>query len=266
MLAAMTHAGWVETFENYGFVHAITAGSLIGSMIASVLLGRLWQGTRRELVLRYGWAGFTLVWQVGATIWWLLPANFDLYESLPLHLCDMAAWMAPFALVCQHRTLRALLFFWGLGLSTQAFVSPVVAEGVGSVAFWLFWVGHTQIVGSALYDTAVLGFRPRRRDFLTAASVSTAIAGIMMVFDTIFDVNYWFVGDASPSAPTVVDFLGDWPLRVVWMALLGNGIMALLWGMFALARCITRDHPTGHEVPDASSAQDDAPPPGAGSV
>ena len=232
-LATAAHAGWIETFHNYGLVHLITAGSLIGSMIAAVVLGRLWRGTRRERVLRSGWAGFTLVWQVGATIWWLLPSNFDLYESLPLHLCDMAAWLAPFALVYQNRTLRTLLFFWGLGLSTQAFVSPVVTEGVGTIQFWLFWVGHTQIVGSALYDTAALGFRPKRRDFLTAAVVSIAIAGVMMVFDIIFEVNYWFVGDTLPSAPTVVDFLGPWPLRVVWMAILGNGIMAFLWGLFA---------------------------------
>jgi len=232
-LATVAHAGWVETFDNYGLVHLITATSLIGSMITAVVLGRLWRDTRRERVLRYGWAGFTLVWQVAATVWWLLPANFDLYESLPLHLCDMAAWLAPFALVFQNRTLRALLFFWGLGLSTQAFVSPVVSEGVGTIQFWLFWVGHTQIVGSALYDTAVLGFRPRRNDFLAAAAISIAIAGFMMVFNIIFEVNYWFVGDTLPSAPTVVDFLGPWPLRVVWMALLGNAVMAFLWGLFA---------------------------------
>ncbi len=233
ILAAIQDAGVPETLGQDGLVHPTTAGSLVASMIASVLLGRWWRNTRRERVLRFGWAGFTFVWQIGATIWWFLPSNFDLYESLPFHLCDIAAWIAPFALVFQNRLLRALLFFWGLGLSTQAFVSPVVADGVDSVEFWLFWVGHTQIVGSALYDTAVLAFRPRRRDFFVASGVSIAIAGLMMVFNVVFDVNYWFVGNASPSAPTVVDFLGPWPLRVVWMACLGIGIMALLWGLFA---------------------------------
>lgn len=241
----MTHPtlvtpAWFETFENFGLLHALTAGTLIASMIAAVTLGRLWRGTPRERMLRAAWAWFTIVWQTWSIVWWMLPANFDINESLPLHLCDFAAWVAPLALLTQNRTLRALLFFWGLGLSTQAFVSPVIGDGPLVMNFWLFWVGHTQIVGSAAYDTAVLGFRPRLHDYLAAVCVSLALMFAMMAFNLAVGTNYWFVGHASPSSPTIVDLLGPWPMRVIWMVLLALGVMALLWGIFAGADRLAR--------------------------
>jgi hypothetical integral membrane protein (TIGR02206 family) len=226
---------WATAFDAFSLLHALTAGLLVFAMLAAIILGRRWRGTEREKILRAHWAWFTILWQIGAIVWWLLPSNFDLSVSLPLQLCDLAVWIAPFALLTQNRTLRALLFFWGLGLSTQAFVSPIVDGGINTVEFWLFWVGHTQIIGSAAYDSAVLGFRPKARDFIIVSGISIAAALAMLGFDLATGTNYWYVGNSSPDKPTIVDLLGPWPLRVVWIMLLGLAVMAALWGLFAAA-------------------------------
>jgi hypothetical integral membrane protein (TIGR02206 family) len=234
-LAGLTIPTWAADFSLFGLLHLLTAGLLIAIMLAAIILGRKWRGTEREKILRNHWAWFTILWQTGAVIWWLLPSNFHLAVSLPLQLCDLAVWIAPLALLTQNRTLRALLFFWGLGLSTQAFVSPIVDGGVNTVEFWLFWVGHTQIIGSAAYDSAVLGFRPKARDFIIVSGISIAAALAMLGFDLATGTNYWYVGNSSPDKPTIVDLLGPWPLRVVWIMLLGLAVMAALWGLFAAA-------------------------------
>ncbi|MBX3321883.1 MAG: TIGR02206 family membrane protein [Phycisphaeraceae bacterium] len=224
---------WATEFSSFGLLHALTAGALIGAMVVSIVLGRRWLGTWRERALRGVWIGWTVVWQAWAVVWYLLPAQFDVAESLPLHLCDLAAWVAPLALLTQKRFLRTLLFFWGLGLSTQAFVTPVLSEGVTDVRFWLFWIGHTQIVGSAAYDLLVLRYRPTWRDYVLVTIVNVVIIGVMIPLNLLLDANYWYVGNLKPEHPTLIDRLGPWPLRVVWMLLIGQGALAVLWGIGA---------------------------------
>lgn len=228
---------WMLEFQSFGPLHLLTASGLIALMLAALLLGRRWRGSIREQILRRGWIGFTLIWQAYAVIWYLLPANFDLRESLPLHVCDLVAWIAPFALLTQRRLLRSLLFFWGLGLSTQAFVTPVVSEGVDSMHFWLFWVGHTQIVGSAVYDVGVLGYRPRWRDYLQITIVNLVCIGLILPFDLLIDANYWYIGRSRPDHPTLLDALGPWPWRVLWMVLIAQSVLAVLCWVFNSGQC-----------------------------
>jgi hypothetical integral membrane protein (TIGR02206 family) len=181
-----------------------------------------------------------MAWQAFAVVYWLLPANFRLDQGLPLHLCDLAAWVAPLALWTQRRWLRALLYFWGIGLSTQAFFTPVLEEGYGDIRYWLFFVGHTQIVGSAIYDAAVLGFRPRLRDMLTASLVTLAWIAAITPLNVAFDLNYGYVGNQPTDKPTLIDALGAWPLRVLWLILLGQLAFLLIYIPWPLAQRFAR--------------------------
>ncbi|MDQ7014014.1 MAG: TIGR02206 family membrane protein [Planctomycetota bacterium] len=180
-----------------------------------------------EWRLRLIWAWTTIAWQTMATVWYLLPRNFDWYESLPLHLCDLAAWVAPFALLTQKRWLRTLLYFWGIGLSTQAFLTPVVEGGHGDFRYWLFFIGHTQIVGSAIYDVVVLGYRPNLRDWGVVTLLSLAWIVPVTAFNLLMDVNYGYTGRMTPGGTTVLDYLGPWPWRLGTMFVLTQ----VLWGV-----------------------------------
>lgn len=222
-------------FTSFGPLHVTTVVLLLLLMVGAIWLGRIWRQTRRERRLRHAWIGLTFAWQGIAVVWYLWPSHFDLVESLPLHMCDMAAWIAPVALLTQKRLLRTLLFFWGIGLSTQAFLTPVVDGGVDTFEYWLFWVGHTQIVGSAVYDVGVLGYRPKWRDFVAVTLVNAACLAVILPFDLLTHTNYWYVGNMKPEHPTLLDRLGPWPWRVVWMFLIAEGTLALLWLAFAAA-------------------------------
>lgn len=227
-------AAWITEFRAFSALHLVTVVVLAVAMAGSCGLGRRWRGTRSEWRLRLGWSVFTLVWNAAALVFYLVPANFDPRESWPLHVCDVAAWVAPAALLTQRRWLRTLLYFFGIGLSSQAFVTPVVEEGVGSLRYWLFWIGHTQIVGSALYDVAVLGYRPRWRDLLIAAGSLVAYALLVTPINLAWGLNYGYIGDARPERPTLIDRLGPWPLRLVPMLGLALGVFTLAWAVWAV--------------------------------
>ena len=212
-----TSQNWLNHFEAYSAFHALTVLACTLSIAAVCVIGR--RAKQRDPVaeqrLRYQLAWCMLGWQAFATIWRLLPMNYTLEESWPLHLCRVVGWVAPFMLMSQHRRLRAVVYFWGLGLSTQAFFTPVLGAGYSSELYWFFWLGHTQIVGSAIYDVWVRGFRPGWKHFGFAILAGVVYTLAMVGFNELQDTNYGYVGRTLPEKRTILNELPPWPWRVV---------------------------------------------------
>jgi hypothetical integral membrane protein (TIGR02206 family) len=196
------------------------------------------RGTDAEKRLRRIWCWFIILWQILATLWWLRPSDFRLSESLPLQLCDIVVWVAPIALLTQRPWPRALLYFWGIGLSTQAFFTPVLVEGPATIRYWLFWIGHTQIVGSAIYDIVVLRYRPTPRDFLRATAANLMYAAIVMPINLAWGVNYGYIGNRLPEQRTLLHALPPWPWRVLVLAVIVQTVMALIWVVWPIRRWV----------------------------
>jgi hypothetical integral membrane protein (TIGR02206 family) len=231
---------WATDFHPFTAQHAASSLTCLALIAGACWLGRRWRrqgppGHAKEHRLRAVWIITTVAWQAFAIVYWLLPANFRLEQSLPLHLCDLAAWVAPLALWLQARWLRSLLYFWGIGLSTQAFVTPVLEQGHADLRYWLFFIGHTQIVGSAIYDVAVLGFRPRLRDLAIGSAITLAWVAAITPLNIAFDLNYGYVGQHDPERPTIIQKLGPWPLRMLWLIIIGLSAFALIYAVWPLA-------------------------------
>ena len=117
--------------------------------------------------------------------------------------------------------------------------------------FWAFWVAHTIIAACAVYDIAVLGFRPSWPDLGRAVAASAVYAVLIVPLDVWLGANYGFLGNpADPSeVPPFVAALGPWPQRaiiVVAMAPLGFAVVLLPWLIaarqqrrYAKSRCET---------------------------
>lgn len=236
-LGAPRSAGWAVEFRSFSVFHGVTALGFVGTIVGACVLGRWLQRRGKEYPLRVGWLLFVLAWQCWSVIYYMLPGVYDPPVSLPLQVCDLVPWVGMVALLTQHPLFRAVLFFWGIGLSTQAFFTPVLVEGYGEWRYWLFWVGHTQIVGSAVYDLAVLRFRPGWKDFGLGLFFTIGYAAFISAINIPNGWNYGYIGDGRPDQPTIIDRLGPWPLRVLWVGL----IVAVLFGvMTGAARLCVR--------------------------
>ena len=168
--------------------------------------------------------------------WWLYPAHIEPGNSLPIQLCDLAALSAALAFLTGKRIFRALLYFWGIGLSTQGFITPTTEHGPEHGEFWMHWINHGAVVGAAVYDLIVRRYRPTWRDWRTAIIVSLVYLTLIFLLNMIQGWNYAFVGNHKPEQPTLIDHLGAWPLRVLWIALIAAGAMTLLMIPWEIAR------------------------------
>lgn len=157
------------------------------------------------------------VW-IAAHGWWQLPGRFDPSLTLPLQMCHLTSLVASAVLLTRNDTLRAVLYFWSFALCTQAMITPSLVDPPSSHVFWSFWFLHGFVMLTAIYDIVVYGFRPRWRDYRAACIAAIAYVALVLPVNLALGANYGFVGKSKPLNPSIVDFLGPWPERLLFIA------------------------------------------------
>lgn len=158
--------------------------------------------------------------------------------DIPLHYCDVALPVGLLAIACGVRWLRATLLFWTFGLSWNAWITPAVAFDLATFDFWVFWLLHGLVVVLAIYDLAVLGYRPGWFDVVIGAGVTYAWGVVALVINLMSSWNYGYVGpdtELDLVSTNALDVFGPWPLRLVWMALTVAVVYAMVLGLVTLA-------------------------------
>lgn len=147
---------------------------------------------------------------------------------VPLHLSDLVSLASAYALWSHRRWAFALTYYWGLVLSTQALVSPVLTgPDFPHYGFLAFWGIHLLVVWAAIYLTWGLGMRPDWRSYRMTVAATVAWVAVAMVFNRIAGTNYGFL-NAKPETPSLLDVLGPWPWYLVPVFALVLGVWALM--------------------------------------
>lgn len=193
----------------------------------AIVLRRRAHETRAALIESAVGVLYLMVW-VGTFVWLRTQSSFDPATDRPLQLCHWTGIAAALALIAPRRAFSALAYFWGLALCTQALVTPSLREGPATWPFWFFWSTHALCVGVPIYDVLARGYRPQWRHYALACVAAALYVAIVLPVDIATGWNYGFVGPTRPGFRTIVDVLGPWPLRLLWIALIAAGAMALL--------------------------------------
>ncbi|QTN32216.1 TIGR02206 family membrane protein [Akkermansiaceae bacterium] len=151
---------------------------------------------------------------------------------LPLHLCDLAAIVAGFALFTRKPFLLTLTYFWGLAATLQALLTPAITIGPPSLPFIHFFVQHFAIVAAALYIPLVLKWRPEApwwKSPLKVFGISVAYQGVALLVNMALKTNFAFAS-RPPDNPSLIDHLGPWPVYLFAM----QGLAFVLFILLAL--------------------------------
>lgn len=227
-------------FVPYSGLHLLSVSAAMAVVATAALVGRALRSKGAEAKLRCAIAVFAVYYFIAYNVWWNWK-GIDVASSLPLQICDLNGVVAPLALWTRNRWARATLYFWAFALTLQAFIQPLLTAGPASPIFWAFWTGHTTVMVCAVYDVAVVGFRPDWRDLWRAISVSTLYFAVIMPVDLWLGANYGFIGNPAPAQriPPFVAALGPWPRRVfILVALVALAFVLALapWRLFKRLR------------------------------
>ncbi|MEE9393341.1 MAG: TIGR02206 family membrane protein [Planctomycetota bacterium] len=217
----------MKTFEAFGLTHA---NAVVVALLAWAWV--LWRSRglqgEPEVRFRRRLAIFVIATNLSIQIYRLLPSIWNVDASLPLHLCDFAWMAAIWALWTRQRLPQALVYFWGFGLSWQAFLTPTLDDGPAHPYFWAFWCLHWQIVATALLVVLRYQFRPDWRDFARTVGVTAFLFFGVLGLNLWLDTPYFFNAPGNSVDGTPIALLGDWPLRLLWLAVIVIGLFALM--------------------------------------
>lgn len=158
----------------YGTSHWALMALIVVGAVGLVVLGRRLE--RTDPWCR-AFALLVLGFNVPLLAYRLTPGQWDVRNSLPLHLCDLAWLVAAWALWTRRARPYALLYFWGLTLTPQAMLTPALdSPDFPHVDFVEFWGQHLLVIWAAAFLTWGIGMRPDWRGYRLAVAVTVSWA------------------------------------------------------------------------------------------
>lgn len=153
--------------------------------------------------------------------------------AAPMHLCDWAAVAAMVALLVQNQVAYELCYFWALGGTLQALLTPDLSYDFPDPRFISFFALHGGVVAAALYMTLCLRMRPVPRSILRVTMWSTLYLLVAMSVDWAFGANFGYLR-TKPSHPSLLDYMAPWPLYIPELILIGLMSALILYAPFYL--------------------------------
>ena len=155
--------------------------------------------------------------------------------SLPVQLCDVGGFVAAAALLWRRILLVEIAYFWGLGGTLQALLTPDLRDHFPSFPYLQFYATHDLVVLAALFLVIGLGLRPRtgavRRIFL----LTLAFAAVIGLIDLITGGNYMYLRQV-PAHGSLLSLMGPWPWYIALGVLLTLMVLTVLDVPFWSAR------------------------------
>jgi hypothetical integral membrane protein (TIGR02206 family) len=214
--------------------HSVAAGHLFALTITVVAVAVLvplvrWRPGRwvtpaswlLALLLVANEFGFQLVqWRGWSNDPWVAH-TWTVGFSLPLYLCDVAAFVAAAALLTRRPLLAELTWFWGVAGALQGLVTPDHPIYFPSYDWVEFYGDHIGVILAALWLVVGLRLHPRPGAALRVIAITVLFFVAVGVVDLLTGGDYDYLHTQHP--PGLLALLGPWP----WY-LLGATAVALL--------------------------------------
>jgi hypothetical integral membrane protein (TIGR02206 family) len=231
----------VRQFAAFGLSHRMVIAVLVVVAAALVVVGRQYRGTLIERWLSRSLALVFAGFLIPVELYWLLLSHGEIKYSLPLQLCDLAAMAAVWALWSYSSTAFALTYFWGLTLTSQAFVSPeLTGPDFPSLQFLSFFGMHSLVLWTAIYLTWGVGMWPDWRSYRIAVLGTISWGVAMFVLNQLAGTNYGFL-NTKPVVKSLLDVLGPWPWYLLSELVVGAAAWALITWPWVRQRAVRRN-------------------------
>ncbi len=148
-------------------------------------------------------------------------------SDLPLQLTDAVSASAILALLTRRALLVELAYFWGLGASLQAILTPDLARSFPSVYYFTYFGYHIGAVDAACFLVFGCQLCPRPHAMWRVSAVTLAFAAVAGGADVLTGGNYMYLR-AKPAHDSLLSVMGPWPWYIVSTTILALAILLIL--------------------------------------
>ena len=219
-------------FELFGAMHLAALAFLL--LLNLYLLRFRNADDEAKKAVRWRLALILLLNEIAWHYWNFTVGQWTLQTMLPLQLCSVMVWFGVLMLLTKSYRIYEFVYFIGIGAAVQSLATPDLGiYGFPHFRFFQTFLSHGLIITSALFMTFVEGFRPTWRSVIRVA-IWTNIYVIAIFFLNAYIGSNYLNLMAKPATPSLLDYLPDWPMYILYMELLGIITVLLLYLPFAL--------------------------------
>lgn len=161
-------------------------------------------------------------------------------QALPMQLCDWALFVVIVALWTRRPNWFEVAYFWGIGGTVQALLTPNLTFGFPDFRFFSFFVAHGAIVAGVVFLMLRHRLRPRPWSVLRVFAWTELYFIIALAIDAYTGFNYGFLLH-KPEAKTLLSLLSDVrPVYLFQMHLLALAFFLLLYLPFAISNLVKK--------------------------
>ena len=151
-------------------------------------------------------------------------------HMLPMQLCDWGMVVVIVAMWTGNQRWFEVAYFWGIGGTLQAVLTPNLPFGFPDWRFISFFTSHCGIIIGVVFLMLTRRYRPYPMSIVRVFLWSEFYFVVTFVTDKLTDFNYGFLLH-KPEAFSILSFLSDsWPLYLLQL----HGVALLFFlGLYA---------------------------------
>jgi hypothetical integral membrane protein (TIGR02206 family) len=231
--------GGAAAFRPYGLAHLVVIALTISLpfILASFVRKSRW--ARSERVIARLLAGMLLVNYLGYEIYLAMTAGLEWQKALPFQLCDWAMVSILVALLTGRDRWLEVAYFWGIGGTLQAILTPDLKFAFPHIRFMTFFIAHSGIVVAIAFMMIVKRFRPHWTSIVRTFAWTELYFVLTITVDLITGENYGYLL-RKPGSGSLLDGLSNQPVvYIIEMHLLALIFFVVLYLPFALYDLVT---------------------------
>jgi hypothetical integral membrane protein (TIGR02206 family) len=223
-----------NAFRPYGLAHLIVIALTVALPFILAAFVRKSRSPRSERTVGHLLAAMLLVNYVGYEIYLASTVGLEWKRALPFQLCDWAMIAIVVALLTGRNRWLEVAYFWGIGGTLQAILTPDLKFAFPDIRFLTFFVAHSGIVVAVAFMMIVKGFRPYWFSIVRVFAWSELYFVLTIIVDLLTGENYGFLLH-PPAAASLLDLLShDRVVYILQMHLLALIFFVVLYLPFAL--------------------------------
>jgi hypothetical integral membrane protein (TIGR02206 family) len=224
-----------NTFRRYGEAHVVVILLTIVVPLGLAFAVRYSKSRRMERAVAGCLAALLAINFVGYAIYLRRQGGIRWEQALPFQLCDWAMFATIVALISGRIGWFEVAYFWGLGGTLQAIITPDLRYAFPDIRFVTFFIGHCGIVAGILFLIAARKFRPRFSSILRTFAWSEVYLVVTLTVNYFTGENFGYLTH-KPQASSLLNLLSDWrPLYILQMHGLALLFFSALYLPFAVA-------------------------------
>ncbi len=213
-----------RAFRPYGLAHLVVIGLTISLPFVFAAFARRSRWPRSERVIARLLAGVLVFNYIGYEIYLALTIGLPWQKALPFQLCDWAMVAIIVALLTGRERWLEVAYFWGIGGTLQAILTPDLKFAFPDLRFLTFFVAHSGIVVAIAFMMIMRRFRPHWVSIGRTFVWSELYFVLAIAVDLVTGENYGYLLH-KPQAASLLDALSD--QRIVYI--LQMHLLALLF-------------------------------------